>query len=72
MKLLTTLITCFAIFVFGGCAESDPDTDIVESVPLLFPLRILSTTLKDTALTQNIKDRRLRLPRLAESLDSMF
>jgi len=38
MKLLTTLSTCFAILIFGGCAESDPDTDVVESVPLTVPL----------------------------------
>lgn len=38
MKLLTTLSACFAVFIFGGCAESDPDTDIVESVPLTVPL----------------------------------
>ena len=38
MKLLTTLSTCFAILIFGGCAESDPDTDVVESVPLIVPL----------------------------------
>lgn len=38
MKLLTTLSACFAILIFGGCAESDPDTDIAESVPLTVPL----------------------------------
>ena len=37
MKLLTTLSACFAVFIFGGCTESDPDTDIVESVPLTVP-----------------------------------
>jgi len=38
MKLFTTLSVCFAIFIFGGCAESDSDTDIAESVPLIVPL----------------------------------
>lgn len=33
MKFLTALSTCFAILIFGGCAESDLDTDRVESVP---------------------------------------
>ena len=37
MKFLTTLSTCFAILIFGGCAESDLDTDPVESVPLTVP-----------------------------------
>lgn len=38
MKLLTTLSACFAIFIFGGCAESGQDTDIVESVALTVPV----------------------------------
>ena len=37
MKLFTTLSACLAIFIFGGCAESDPDTDLVESAPLTVP-----------------------------------
>lgn len=31
MKLFISLSVCFAIFVFGGCAESDQEIDTVES-----------------------------------------
>ena len=61
MKLLTTLSVCFAIFIFGGCAESDLDTDPVESGPLTVPFTDVVNDVETHGTNSKYKGQKVRI-----------